>query len=52
MSWMSKPFGTRAALVGAFTALALVAGTSVSPAAADAVRGPESRFVVRVGDRN
>ncbi len=24
MSWMSKPFGTRAALFGAFTPLALV----------------------------
>ncbi len=49
---MSNPFGTLAALFGAVTALALVAGTAVSPAAADAVRGPESRYGVRVGDRH
>ena len=48
MALMSKPFGTRAALFGALTALALAAGTAPGPAAADAVRGYQSRFGVRV----
>jgi hypothetical protein len=48
MSLMTKPFGTRAALFGALTALALAAGSAPGPAAAEAVRGYESRFGVRV----